>query len=274
MKKIYEYGDYRSLISDYYAERKAREAFTWRDFAKDAGFSSPVYLKQVSEGKFNLSDDAAERVARAMGFEEDYVRYFGLLVCFNHAKRDSEKKEFLKQMFAIAKSHKEKILEGDAFKFFDDWKHSVIRELAPSMPGAKPLEMAHACRPKVTAAEVSESLSFLLKANILKKDEAGNYAQAEKIVTTGPMKITPVAVRDLHRQMGELALDAIEGVEQDKRHFSGVTFGLSQKSYEQIVNEIDAFRKKIIAIATCDDECDEVYRMNIQFFPMTCKNVK
>lgn len=274
MKKIYEYGDYRSLISDFYAEKKAHESFTWREFAKDAGFSSPVYLKQVSEGKFNLSDDAAERVACAMGLEGENVKYFSLLVRFNHAKTDSEKKEILKQMFAIAKSRKEKILEGEAFKFFDDWKNSVIRELAPSMPGAKPLDMAHACRPKVTAAEISESLSFLLKANILKKDGEGNYAQTEKIVTTGPMKMTPVAVRGLHHQMGEFALDAIEGVEQDKRHFSGVTFGLSQNSYDAIVAEIDAFRKKIIAIATSDDACDEVYRMNIQFFPMTCKSGK
>ena len=177
MKKIYEYSDYRSPIADYYAERKAREAFTWRDFAKNAGFSSPVYLKQVSEGRFNLSDDAAERVARAMEFEDGDVQYYVLLVRFNHAKKDSEKRALLTQMFAIAKSHKVKILEGDAFKFFDDWKNSVVRELAPSMPGAKPLDMAHACRPKVSAAEISDVLAFLLKADILKKDENGNYKE-------------------------------------------------------------------------------------------------
>lgn len=274
MKKIYEYSDYRSPISDYYSERKAREAFTWRDFAKSAGFSSPVYLKQVSEGKFNLSDDAAERVAHAMEFEDGDVQYYVLLVRFNHAKKDSEKRALLTQMFAIAKSRKVKILEGDAFKFFDDWKNSVVRELAPSMPGAKPLDMAHACRPKVSAAEISDALAFLLKADILKKDENGNYVQSEKVVTTGPMKMTPVAVRGLHRQMGELALDAIEGVDQDKRIFSGLTFGLGQESFDEIVSEIDAFRERIIAIASRDDACDEVYRLNVQFFPMTCKNNK
>ena len=107
-----------------------------------------------------------------------------------------------------------------------------------------------------------------------KKDEDGNYVQSEKVVTTGPMKMTPVAVRGLHRQMGELALDAIEGVDQDKRIFSGLTFGLSQESFDEIVAEIDAFRERIIAIASRDDACDEVYRLNVQFFPMTCKNNK
>lgn len=83
-----------------------------------------------------MSDDAAERVARAMDFEEGDVQYYVLLVRFNHAKKDSEKRALLTQMFAIAKSRKVKILEGDAFKFFDDRKNSVVRELAPSMLGA------------------------------------------------------------------------------------------------------------------------------------------
>ena len=57
----------------------------------------------------------------------------------------------------------------------------------------------------------------------LAENDNGNYIQTEKSVTTGNMDATPVAVRGMHRQMGEFALDAIEGVEQDKRHFSGIT---------------------------------------------------
>ena len=49
MKQITEYTDYRHYILDYYTERKMKGAFTWREFARNAGFSSPVYLKQVSE---------------------------------------------------------------------------------------------------------------------------------------------------------------------------------------------------------------------------------
>ena len=274
MKKIFQYGDYRSMISDYYAERKARAAFTWRIFAKSAGFSSPVYLKQVSDGKFNLSGDAAERVARAMGLTGDELHYFELLVRLDQAKSDGEKKAVVNEMLAIAKSRKVKILDGEAFKFFSDWKNPVIRELAPSMPGARPLEMARACRPKGTAAQVTETLAFLTGTGLLKRDAEGNYAQTQKVVTTGPMKIAPVAVRGLHRQMGEFALESIEGVDLDKRMFSGVTVGVGRETYEEIVKEIDAFRKRIIEIATRDDECDEVYRLNVQLFPMTNKTNK
>ena len=97
--------------------------------------------------------------------------------------------------------------------------------------------------------------------------------QTEKSVTAGPMEVAPLAIRGMHRQMGEFALDAIEGVPQTERHFSGLTLGVTRKAYEEIVQEIAEFRKRVIAIATREDDTDEVYRLNMQFFPMTKKSV-
>ena len=274
MKEILEYTDYRQYIADYYADRKAKTAFSWQEFAKMAGFSSPVYLKYVSEGRFNLSEDAATRTAQAMCLADYEREFFVEMVKFDHAKNDSEKRAAFSKMVSIAESRKAKIVDGESFRFFEDWKNPVLRELAPAMPGAKPLAMAHACRPEVSAAEISESLSFLVKANLLQKDKDGNYAQTDKVVTTGPMEFTPLAVRGLHRQMGEFALDAIEGVPQDERHFSGLTLGITREAYEKIVQRIAEFRKDIIAIATSETATEEVYRLNVQFFPMTKKSVK
>ena len=273
MKDVLEYTGYRQYIADYYADKKAKSAFTWQMFAEKAGFSSPVYLKYVSEGRFNLSEEAAIRVAAAMSLVEYERDYFCEMVRFDHAKTDDEKKVFFNKMLAIADAHKVKVIEADSYRFFEDWKNPVLRELAPSMPGAKPLALARACRPEITAAEVTESLSFLVKANLLQKDKDGNYVQTEKSVTTGPMKATPVAVRTLHRQMGEFALDAIEGVSQDERHFSGLTLGITRQAYEKIVQEIAECRKRIIAIAREDEATEEVYRLNMQFFPMTNKSL-
>ena len=274
MKDILEYTDYRQYIADYYADRKAKSVFSWQEFAKMAGFSSPVYLKYVSEGRFNLSEDAAIRTAQAMHLADFECKFFVEMVKFDHAKNDAEKRSAFSKMITIAEANKAKILEGESFRFFEDWKNPVLRELAPAMPGAKPLALAHACRPEVSAAEVSETLNFLVKADLLKKDKDGNYAQTDKVVTTGPMNVTPLAVRGLHHQMGELALDAIENVPQDERHFSGLTLGITREAYEKIVQRIAEFRKDIIEIATSETATEEVYRLNVQFFPMTKKSVK
>lgn len=273
MKDVLEYTNYHQYIADYYAEKKAKSAFSWQTLTRAAGFSSPVFLKYVSEGRSNLSEETAYQVASAMGLAEYEQEYFAEMVKYDQAKTDDEKKAAFNRMLAIADVHKVRIIEGDSFRYFDSWKNPVLRELAPSMPGAKPLALARACRPKVTAAEVSESLNFLLKANLLQKDKDGNYQQTETGVSTGPMEVTPVAVRGMHRQMGEFALDAIEGVPQNERHFSGLTLGIAREAYDEIVQEIAEFRKRIIAIATRSNTTDEVYRLNVQFFPMTKKSV-
>ncbi len=273
MKDILEYTSYRQYIADYYADKKAKSAFTWQEFTRAAGFSSPVHLKYASEGKLNLSDAAALRVAQAMhlaGYEQDY---FCEMVRFDNAKTDAEKKDAFGKMLSIADSVKAKIIEGDSFRYFESWKNPVLRELAPAMPGAKPLALARACRPEITAAEVTETLNFLVKAGLLQKDKDGNYKQTERGVTTGPMEVTPIAVREMHRQMGEFALNAIEGVAQDKRHFSGLTLGITRDAYEKIVQETAEFRKRVITIATQDSGMDEVYRLNVQLFPMTNKSI-
>ena len=122
MKDVLTYTGYRQYIADYYADKKAKSAFTWQEFARAAGFSSPVYLKYVSEGQFNLSEAAVERVASAMHLADFEREYFREMVRFDHAKTDKAKKESFQKLMAMAESRKAKIIEADAFRYFDSWK--------------------------------------------------------------------------------------------------------------------------------------------------------
>ena len=268
MKEIVEYTDYRKFIQDYYDERKRTSAFTWRDFARDAGFSSAVYLKYVCEGKKNLSIAAAGSVANAMGLAGFENTYFVLMVSYAHAKSDVAKRAAFEERCALARAHKVRVLGNEEFDYFKSWKNPVLRELAPHMPGAKPLEMAHACKQKISAAEVSETLDFLVKANLLKKDKSGNYSQTDKSLSMGSVDAVPVAARDMQRQMGEFAVKALD-MPLSERDMSGLTMGLTRRAYDRIRKEIADFRRRIVAIASEDDETEQVYRLNLQLFPLS-----
>lgn len=269
MKQVTEYKDYRLFIQEYYEERKQKSAFTWRDFAAQAGFSSPVYLKDVSTGKKNLSNAAAERVASATGLTEHDAAYFCALVAFANAKTDDDKKKAFDNMQNIANALKVKILGADEFAYFDSWKNPVLREVAPAMPGAKPLEIAHACKPKITAAEVTETLQFLTKAGLLQKDENGNYRQTDKILSSGKGEMVPLAIRNMHRQMGTFALESLENDPINERKFTGLTLGVSESAYGEILEELDQCRKRIAAIASRPQEVEKVFRVNMQVFALT-----
>ena len=146
MKAIVEYTDYRKFIQDFYDERKRDSAFTWREFAQNAGFASAIFLKYVAEGKKNLSISAAGSVANAMGLAGFEKTYFVLMVTYAHAKGDEAKMEAFEKRCALARAHKVRVLGGEEFDYYKSWKNPLLRELAPHMPGARPAEMARAYR--------------------------------------------------------------------------------------------------------------------------------
>jgi uncharacterized protein (TIGR02147 family) len=128
--------------------------------------------------------------------------------------------------------------------------------------------MARACSPSITAAEVTETLNFLVRMKLLKKDGDGNYHQTDKTITMGNMDVVPVAARELQRQMGEFAIKAID-LPLSERTMSGFVLGLTERSYERIRKEMADFYRRVVAIATEDDETERVYRMNMQLFPLS-----
>ena len=271
MKPIVEYSDFRQYMLDYYEGRKRRSVFSWREFSKIAGFSSSSYMKVVCDGKSKLSRIGVERTGAAMGLVGFEMEYFRAMVEFGQAATEEKKKAAYENMLAIAKVHKVRVLEGDLFEFYDSWQNPVVRELAPLMPGATPGEIAKKCYPEMTAAEVQQSLNFLTKAGLLKKAGDSAFVQAETSITGTP-DATRLALRGMHRQMSKLATPALD-LPVEQRNFSGVTMGVSRESYERIVKVLDECRRQIIAIAADDKNIDQVYRLNLQLFPLT-KNVK
>lgn len=267
MKEIVEYQSYRKYMQDFYEERKRCSAFSWREFSKIAGFTSPNYMKVVCDGKSRLSKIGVERVASAMGLEGYQKDYFRAMVKFEEGGTEEKKKEAFFEMQRIAKENKIRVLEADAFNYFESWINPTLRELAPIMPEAKPLEMARQFYPEVSALEVRDSLNLLTSIGILKK-EGETYTQTEKSIT-GSSEAIPVALRSMHKQMAELAKDAIDKRDTSERHITGITMGITPRTYQRIVQELETFRQKLVAIAAEESDYSQVYRLNLQLFPLT-----
>lgn len=271
MKSVTEYKDYREYVLDYYREQKRCSAFTWREFAKLAGFASGSYLKLVCDGKTRLREEGAKKTALAMGLTGFEFDYFVLLVRYEGAKTEQEKKKCFEEMQALGEANRVKILGSEMYTYYETWKHSVVRELAVAMPGAKPHEIAKMCKPAISAADVSASLQFLTKSGLLTRDIKGNYHQTNTSLSTGNLNVVAVAVHSLLRQMGEFAIGALDKLPISERHFSGITMGITEESYAKVVEEITAFRKRIVSIVSADKNIEKVYRLNMQLFPLTEK---
>ena len=257
-------------MQDFYEERKRTSAFSWREFSKLAGFKSPVYLKLVCDGKSSLSLVKMEQVAHAMGLVGYEFAYFKEMVRFGNATKDAVKKDALLEMERIAREHKVRVVDADAFEFYDSWKNPTLRELAPMMPGARPLEMAKACEQEISAEGVRDVLAFLVKTGFLKRESEHLYVQTEKTVI-GSKESVPIAIRAMHKEMASLARTAIDKFPIEERHFTGATLGLCEEAYARISQELDAFVRKVANIAAEYENINQVYRLNLQLFPLTKK---
>lgn len=278
MKPIVEYLDYRVYMREFYEERKRTSAFTWREFSKLSGFSSSGYLKLVCDGKTRLRKSGAVNVAKAMelsGFQKDY---FCRMVELCDAKNSEEKLVAYREMKRLADANKVRILGSEAYNYFSNWINPALRELAPLMPGAKPLEMARMLCPSVPAADVRYSLDQMVQMGLLRRIESDGcvtYEQADvginPVSSPDQKAAVNVAMRNMQKQFAKLAADSVDDVDVSERSLSGMTVGIDRVAYERIEKEIAAFRKRIENIVSEVKEYDRVYRMNLHLFPLSRK---
>ena len=269
MKTITDYQDYRRYMQDYYEDRK-KSGFTWREFSKGAGFASPSYLKLVCEGKSSLSRVGVPRVARAMDLSGYELTYFEKMVEFGNATNDEKKKAAFAELTRIAKEQKARVIDADTFAYYESAVNSIVRELAPLMPGALPKDMAKKIKHLFTAQQVRDSLELLTKAKFLEETDENTYRQTDKAIT-GSTEAIPLALRSMNREMTDLAKEAIDKVDVHERNISGVTIGIDAATFERISREVDLCRRRIIALANDCKKIDQVYRLNLQLFPLTDK---
>jgi len=104
----------------------------------------------------------------------------------------------------------------------------------------------------------------------LKKGADGSYCQTEKNVIASKEGMA-YAVHAMQHKMLQLADESIERFEPQDHSVSSVTFTVNRECYERIAQEIDAFRKKIVAMASETEKADQIYHLNVQLFPMTWK---
>lgn len=278
MKSIVEYLDYRSYMREFYEERKRTSAFTWREFSKLSGFASSGYLKLVCDGKTRLRKSGAESVAKAMGLTGYQAEYFCRMVECCDAQTNEEKQAAYGEMCRLADANKVRVLGGEAYAYFSSWINPTLRELAPIMPGARPLEMARMLCPSVPAADVRYSLDQMVQMGLLRRIECDGrvtYEQADvginPVDNADHKAVINVAVRSMQKQFARLAADALDEFDGSERNLSGITMGLDRSGYERVAKEMADFRKKIESIVSEVKDYDRVYRINLQMFPLTRK---
>lgn len=265
---VFAFLDHREFLRRWYEWKKvATRGFSYRSFARKAGFSSMSFLRDVIEGRRNISDDSVEKFISAIGLVDDAAIYFRGLVSYNReADSDRKAQAFRKLLLLQARREFSPVKQAQA-KYYSDWLHVIVREAA----GMRRFEgdaarIGEALRPSVPASQVQESLSLLVELGMLEKQRDGAYRAADPRLVPGNVDVS--MVRNIKRQMLLHALDRLEAGPTPDTHISSVTLAVSGHRLQKLQEQVRQFRLDLLAdTATDDDPLDQVVQINFQLIP-------
>lgn len=266
---VYEYLDYREFLRDAYDDLKAHQrGFSYRWFARQAGMTSPNFLKLVIDGKRNLTAQSAEQFARALSLTTQEAAFFRELVSFNQASTAADKNQSYERLATYRAHRSVRRLERQTFEYLSKWYYPAIRELVCCEGFVEdPDWIARRLRFRVSNADVKRAIDVLLKLGVLERDDDGALRQGEPLLSTGP-EVRSLAVGNFHRQMMERAAEAIETAPRDRREISAVTVPLSAKGFEMFKARIQALRAELLELSAHERAPDRVVQFNFQAFSL------
>lgn len=273
MESIFTYLDYRSFLKDYYnSEKESKKYFSYRFFSQKAGVKSPVFLKEVYDGKKNLSRKMIDKFCLALKFNKKESDYFRNLVQFNQAKTSTEKQEFYQVLKSMVKSVEQHILKTPFFEFYDQWYTCVIRELITQTNYKHDYELlAKSIYPPITTLQARKSVQLLLELQLIKRTENGKFKQTKKDISTGS-EVASHVIRNHNLKMISLAENSIQNIPIEERYCKGITMGIDKETYDLLVIETEAYKDRILSIVNNCKTPNRVYELYLQLFPLSKKN--
>jgi len=274
---VARYTDFRAYLRDMYVFLKAtRAGFSYRSFAQRAGFASGSFLKLVADGLRNLSDDSTLRVAKGLGLDRDESEVFEALVAFGQADTDPVRDRHYQRLARLVERDPVARVAGDHYVAYSKWYPWVIRELAALDDFREDPEwLGRRMRPKVRPASIARALTLLGDLGLLVRDAAGRLRPAERTLSTGP-EVRSLAVRNFHRRMLELAIDALDKIPKDDRNITSVTVTLDRRRYHRVVELLAKLRQEVLAAEREALPADptgpprvDVYQLTLSLIPMT-----
>lgn len=270
LPSIRDYSDYRRYLKDFFeSKKKLNPAYSHRVFIRKAEMTSPSHLKMIMDGKRNLTSKTVRKYVNAIGLKKKDAQFFELLVNYNQEQNPEEKIKMFQDLMLEKKKKGLSTIEEAQFAFLSKWHYVAIYVLIDLIDfEGTPEWISSRLKKKVSIPNIETALEHLLDLGLIEKDPSRGFRQ-----TNGPLdtsdEIQSLAFRSYHKNMAELGIYSLDNELVNNREFNGVTIPVEKAKLGQIKEMIRNFRKELNEVASNMENPDEVYQMNIHFFPLT-----
>lgn len=268
MNSIFNYTDYRVYIKSIFDyKKKLNPGFSHRLLARQLGLKAPGHMLFVMQGKRNLTNDLAMRIAVWLKLGKKESDYLMVLVKYCHAKNADEKKNSFDELLRLRGSNR-KVVKTNRYRFYEKWYYSAIRSALDVISFRDDYDMlASSLNPPITVSQAREAIRVLQEEGLIKTDRSGYLKPSEKLITTGD-NWNSAAIENLRYQFLNLGRESLSRFVPQHRDASFLTLSLSEESFERIKEKVRNLRAEILETAANETSPDRVVQCNITLFPM------
>lgn len=245
------------LRNDYEVKRKRNAAFSMRSYARFLDIEASSLLS-ILKGKRKIPKTKIESIAERLSLTGKQKKMFV----------QSNLNETGEAAFASQTPNDEKFLlkEEAHFTVVAEWEHYAILSLL-EVKDFKPDVKWIASRLGLDVSRAQHCLNNLFTADLIKKNGTKlELTHKSGVFTDGDLMrkaIEKSTIEDI-----EQALTKFPETDRAVRDFSSGTMTVNVKDVPELKKMIRDFRKKLISFAEFE-EGEEVYKLNVQFFPVT-----
>jgi uncharacterized protein (TIGR02147 family) len=272
LPEVYDYLDYRRYLSDFYdAKKKVNPLYSYRVFARKAGFNNQGFFIDVVKRRKKLSDNAAKKMIKGMDLADDRARYFKYLVKYDQAKDGEEKELLLKKLLEFKSKTLFNSVSLRYANYYLKWYNPVIREII-AIEGfdGDYKKLAEKIFPRVNVAQVKEAVSVLEALEIIEKNAEKGYKVTLMKLRPNVVELREV-IKNLHRRWIEHSVQAIDAIEPEDRYISSLMAGLPAGIVPELTRKFEELKEYVLAAAQQHEKDPKkdirIYQFNFQLFP-------
>lgn len=253
--------------------QKNRTGYSKRNFAKWAKIQSPNFISLLISRKRALKGEWLNKFISASEMSSSEGSHFRRLSLFENAKTSLERERIFNEIKVQLVHESLTHLAADQLQILTTpnvWTLYHMLDLSDQDP--TPIWFKHRLRfLKMTGAEIDESFKLLQRLGLVSKKN-GVFESKQKLLVS-PDQVKAQSNVIYHKEILNEATIVLDELDPVERSFGSMTATVASEKIDDLKKEIGKFGQYLMNKYASKESVDgEVFRLNIQLYPLTKKN--
>ena len=256
--------DFINILKDRLKEKQARNnKYSQRAFANFLQIDSGT-LSSIMRGKRLFPISQIEPFKEKLKLDEQETKAFVSSILKQRKEKEQKKKESQKVPPSQRGIHI--ISEKDYARLIKEWEFAAIFSLM-ELKNFKFDSKWISKRLGISKKRTSDLLNHIDQTNIISMNNKGRHKLKKFDFTTSDGTYS-AALQEAHINELNMAKKKLKTIGIDHRYFYSYTYAMNSKKKKKIQNLIEKLKVEINSLNP-SDECDCVYQLNIQLYPLS-----